>query len=146
MYRTELEEGLVGARDKLRRFERMASQRGGMNVFYEALDALVAFTKDSRYMRHRDLIQEHRRAFARALLLNITSIPQEDSYMAGMCMVLLKKEIGEIVSQEPPMSERFEEFRETVRHDSRTHLLLQLLHDHSDGAPITIASLNQRAS
>lgn len=122
-----LNKALGEARGLLRAFESAAARPGAMHVFYEGVDRLDAFRKDSRYMRYSDRILELRRAFARGLIRQLAAVPAEDIYLASMCLVLLKNEIADITAAEPALAQRCAEFRNGARTSPQMKTLLTIM-------------------
>ena len=129
-----LNKALGEAQGLLRGFESGAATPGAMHRFYEGLDRLDGFRKDSRFMRYSDRIMELRRAFARGLLRQLNVISAEDMYLASMCLVLMKNEITDITSAEPAMAQRCAEFRQGARTNPQTKVLLALMAQRGQGA------------
>jgi hypothetical protein len=139
-----LNKALGEARAMLRSFEHTASQAGAMHTFYQGIDHIDAYRKDSRYMRYSDRIMELRRAFSRGLLRQLHVIPSEDMYLASMCLVLLKNEIADITVAEPAMAQRCAEFRRGARTNPQTKMLLALMAQRGHGeAPFRAAAGNE---
>ncbi len=124
---------ILRAQDLRARFEVGSDRPGAMSNFYEGIDVLDSHLKDSRYMRHRDRICEERRAYARALIQSLAVIPEEDSYLAGVCAVLLKSEIDDITAHESDAARQLETLRDKARKNNRTNLLFEALRIHIDG-------------
>lgn len=126
-----LSEVIAHAQELRMEFESDAATAGSIHTFYKGIDLLDAHLKDSRYMRHRDRICEERRAYARALIRCLVAIPDGDTYLAGVCAVLLKREIDDISAHEPDAVRQLERLREKARNHKRTNLLFEALRIHN---------------
>ena len=124
---------ILKAQELRAKFEAGSDRLGAMQMFYEGIDLLDAHLKDSRYMRHRDRICEERRAYARALIQSLGNVAEEDSYLAGVCAVLLKSEIDDIAAHESDTVRQLEALRDKAKNNNRTNLLFEALRIHIDG-------------
>ena len=123
---------ILKAQELRAKFEAGSGRPGAMQMFYEGIDLLDAHLKDSRYMRHRDRICEERRAYARALIQALANVAEEDSYLAGVCAVLLKREIDDIAAHESGTVRQLEALRDKAKNNNRTNLLFEALRIHID--------------